>query len=462
MPNRPGEFMKACDIIKQYDGNIIRVSYNEGVNLFIEVEGENDKLDAMEKLLGDISFVETPKEPDNLRIVVKINDVPGALYPVLQIFNKYKVNISYLNSYTENKDYQNFSFGFNITDYKKAINVLHDISKIYLLNVTKYVGKDKDLDNVVKFIRIANNMQTLFAFQDFKVLEFIHESFTILEKFNKKGVSSDEIFSKMEQLVSFISFHSGVNFVPKRQKYEITPHTDFYCFEPPCGSNAYVFKNKDKLLIIDTGMGIFSEEMIMEFRELFPAFYSMDKIVIPTHADVYHCGLIDDIERCKILMTRKTYDNLNKLVKPFKIKDDDDLVNVAYNRLNRIVTDYHQPARGKCKLVKGEGDGPLVLAHTFKFGDLKFEMYEGNGGHLGGETVIVCREKKIVFTGDVYNNEKELESEDIVKVHPLDDSDYHENEKRLAEVRKAVRKIGNEIGTDGILVCFGHGPAKRY
>ena len=36
-PDKPGAFMLACKVIMDHDGNIVRVSFNKGVNLFIEV-----------------------------------------------------------------------------------------------------------------------------------------------------------------------------------------------------------------------------------------------------------------------------------------------------------------------------------------------------------------------------------------------------------------------------------------
>ena len=41
---------------------------------------------------------------------------------------------------------------------------------------------------------------------------------------------------------------------------------------------------------------------------------------------------------------------------------------------------------------------------SYSFGDLNFEVFEGKGGHLPGEIVLIDYDHKIAFTGDIYVN----------------------------------------------------------
>ena len=41
-PDKPGAFMRACKVIMDHNGNIVRVSYNKGINLFIEVSATEE------------------------------------------------------------------------------------------------------------------------------------------------------------------------------------------------------------------------------------------------------------------------------------------------------------------------------------------------------------------------------------------------------------------------------------
>lgn len=45
------------------------------------------------------------------------------------------------------------------------------------------------------------------------------------------------------------------------------------------------------------------------------------------------------------------------------------------------------------------------------FGALRFQVLEGQGGHLPGELVLVERERRLVFTGDILVSIRELTAE---------------------------------------------------
>ena len=49
---------------------------------------------------------------------------------------------------------------------------------------------------------------------------------------------------------------------------------------------------------------------------------------------------------------------------------------------------------------------PLERIGTFDFHGLSFEMWEGFGGHVAGETIWVERRERIALTGDVFVNLK--------------------------------------------------------
>ena len=54
---------------------------------------------------------------------------------------------------------------------------------------------------------------------------------------------------------------------------------------------------------------------------------------------------------------------------------------------------------------------PLTQIGFFDFADLHFEVYEGKGGHLPGEVVLIDYKNQIAFTGDVYINVHGLTAE---------------------------------------------------
>ncbi len=54
---------------------------------------------------------------------------------------------------------------------------------------------------------------------------------------------------------------------------------------------------------------------------------------------------------------------------------------------------------------------PLTQIGFFDFEELHFEVYEGKGGHLPGEIVLIDYSNHIAFTGDIYINTHGLTAE---------------------------------------------------
>ena len=462
-PDKPGAFMLACKVIMEQGGNITRVSYKRGgLNLFIEVQATKAQLNAIEKGLSEISYVDyTPREPTILVMEVKITDTPGSLYPVLSIIDKYDVNISYLNSRADNRNYQYFKIGMEVSDPQVSKKILDEVSEIYLLNVVQYNGNYDLLDCTVEYIRLANIIQKLFSLPDEKVIEFISESRSVSDILMERGQDPKVVFDKILELANFIAYHRDLNFKPRMTQHQITEETTLVVIEPPCGSNTYVLRNGDDLLFIDSGMGIFSDEMITELREMFPAFFSMNKRMLVTHAVSDHCGLLSVIENAEIIVSRRAEKGLFNMARP---NVDSDAYDYSYGRLSRIITDYVPPEKDRIRIIGEnvpEDHDDFVLLDKVRIGDVELEVYEGPGVTSKGETVMISREPRLLFTGDIYSNNKDLTPEraefNQIAPYVTKDGDL----EALTDTRSKLGKLMDSVGRKGMIVCGGHGNIKE-
>ena len=101
----------------------------------------------------------------------------------------------------------------------------------------------------------------------------------------------------------------------------------------------------------------------------------------------------------------------------------------------------------------------LLLIHTFTFGDLSFEVYEGSGGHLYGEMIYVCREPRLAFTGDVYLNVKGIFGSALRtfwRWAPYMMTSVDVDPKRARRTRSQVTQLLQALGP-GTLIGTGHG-----
>jgi glyoxylase-like metal-dependent hydrolase (beta-lactamase superfamily II) len=189
----------------------------------------------------------------------------------------------------------------------------------------------------------------------------------------------------------------------------------------------------------------------------------MKKTMLVTHADSDHCGLLSVIEKADIVVSKRTADGLFDMARPI---GDADAYDYCYARLDRIITDYVPPEKERVRVVGADAPqvhDDFILLDKIVFGDVELEIYEGPGMQTRGETVILSRNRKLLFTGDLYSNNKDVTPEraGYNEIAPFISRDSEENLARITDVRSKLGAIMDEIGRDGMIVCGGHGNIKR-
>jgi glyoxylase-like metal-dependent hydrolase (beta-lactamase superfamily II) len=131
-----------------------------------------------------------------------------------------------------------------------------------------------------------------------------------------------------------------------------------------------------------------------------------------THADVDHCGLLPlfDIVETSV----KSAECLRLEYAGEDGYREQNTLHRPYIKICKTLTGYHPPEPDRVRVVAGDltpQAETLRHAGEYRFGELRFEVYEGKGGHLPGELVLIDYAHKIAFTGDVYVNLKEMTAE---------------------------------------------------
>lgn len=470
MPNKTGAFMLASKIIAKFNANIVRVSYNKAVDLhtlFIDIEASDDNLCKIEKELASIGYLNNKISEINVIVVeIKIPDIPGAVLPVLKILDRYDINISYINSNTHNTDYQNFKMGLLIENPKIIKMLLDDISELYQIDIIDYDNSEKNLDNTIFYIRLANEMQNLLGLSNEKTMEFISESNRILQMLQEKGESPVKVFDYIRRFAYFISSHKGKSFKADIETVKIDDCVTLYSIQPPCGSNTYVLDTINELVLIDTGYAVYSDEMLNIFHELIPNWDNRNKKMYITHADIDHCGLLSVFENVKIYLNEKSANSLYRQSNGIPDYRENNELCYGYSKLSRIISGYVPPSADRFEII--DKDTPaehseLLHIGNFKAGTLKFGVYEGSGGHVYGEMIFVCREYGIMFTGDNLVNISGFSPErsEFNSLAPYLMTSVNVDSKKATEIRNQIINLIEEIEKDNqkpCIICGGHGP----
>ena len=104
---------------------------------------------------------------------------------------------------------------------------------------------------------------------------------------------------------------------------------------------------------------------------------------------------------------------------------------------------------------------PLTQIGFFDFEELHFEVYEGEGGHLPGEIVLIDYSKHIAITGDIYINTHGLTAEqaEYNQYAPILMTSVDTDSKLCLEERKAIMQ---RLGVGKWQIFGAHGFKKDY
>ena len=409
MPNHIGAFLKASECFAALGINITRVSYNKAVDshtLFIDAEGNEAQLKAADERLASIGYLQNAGSGKGIVLVeFHLKDVPGSVTEVLRIISEYRLNISYISSQENGSAYQAFKMGLFVEDEEILQTFLTQVEALCPVRVIDYNHSEKVYDNSI-FYRsfVSGLMQTLELPEDCREALLVNSNL-VMQLLDEKGLSPYKTFESIGRFAELLSVCRGGAFSPRITDHQITENTHVTLIEPPCGSNTAILHSSGETLFIDCGYALYQHEMTDIFRRLLPDWDGMRKRVFITHADVDHCGLLplfDEVlasaksRECLLLEHSGKYGfrEQNPIHRPY--------VNIC-KTLTRYVPAKPEKIKGLWD-VPGEQQAPLTQMGLFRFGDMCFEVYQGKGGHLAGETVLIDYEHHVAFTGDIYVN----------------------------------------------------------
>ena len=466
MPNHIGAFLKASKCFSALGINITRVSYNKAVDshtLFIDAEGTEEQLKRADNELEKIGYLSNNTAKTSIVLLeFCLKDVPGSVTDVLTLINDFNFNISYISSQENGTDYQYFKMGLYVDDFDKIAVFLKEAETICKVRVIDYNSSEKVYDNSIFYNTYVMGLSKTMGLSEAVSRELLVHVNLAMQTLDEEGLSPYRTFDSISKFAELLGASKGKSFVPRISNHKITENTEIILIEPPCGSNTIIIKSNGKFLFIDTGYACYADEMLDIFRKLVPDFARIKKTVLITHADVDHCGLLpmfDEIitsEKSAVCLKNEYlgkdgYREKNPLHKPY--------INIC-----KILTSYKAVNPDKA-VILGENreklTEPLTQIGFFDFGELHFEVYEGQGGHLPGEVVLIDYTHHIAFTGDIYINVHGLtpEQAEYNQYAPILMTSVDTDPKLCAEQRRAII---NRLGVGKWQIFGAHGFKKDY
>ena len=466
MPDHIGAFLKASECFAALGVNITRVSYNKAVDshiLFIDAEGDEAQLEKADRELAAIGYLQTTKNEHSIVLLeFMLRDVPGSVTQTLRVIQKYRLNISYISSQENSSGYQAFKMGLFVDNDDKLKAFLREVQEICPVRVLDYNRSNRVFDNSIFYQSFVSGLMNLTNLPEACRDTLLVNSNIVMQLLDENGLSPYKTFDSISRFAELLSKCRGDAFLPRITEHTVAENTKITLIEPPCGSNTAIVRSGGETLFIDCGYALYREEMLRVIRGLLPGFDGMKKRVVVTHADVDHCGLLPLFD--EILTSRRSKESLTL---EYEGKDgfrEQNPLHKPYINICKALT-YYRPPRPEAVTAlwdtPGEQTAPLQQAGFFDFGELHFEVWQGKGGHLPGEIVLIDYEHHVAFTGDVYINVHGMtrEQAEYNRYAPVLMSSVDTDPALCAEERAAImRRLGA-----GEWKLFGaHGMMKEY
>ena len=464
MPDHVGAFLKASRAMAELGLNITRVSYNKAIDvhtLFIEAEGEEEDLEKATEKLKEIGYLLGEEQRGQVILLEFILvDVPGVVTDVVELIGRYNFNISYMSSQADGSGYQQYKMGLFVEDSQQFSKFLNAASEICPVRVIDYDRTEKILDNSIFYVSFATELAERMGLDSSSRADLVLNANLVMQLLDERNEPFHKTFDYIRSFGEALARYRGEAFCPRITEYDLAEDLHIILIEPPCGSNICVVRHAGKYLFVDTGYACYREEMLRLLRQLIPNFDICEKEALVTHADVDHCGLLDLFSA--VYMSQKSLDSLlcEKNIGGFR---ESNPLHAPYIRICKTLTSYRSPDLSSAIVIGGDSNPvqqPLQPIGTWTFGDLLFELYEGQGGHLPGEIVLVDREHHLVFTGDILINIKELTTQqaEYNRYAPYLMTSVDTEPKLCADQRKALPAI---LGPGRWNIFGGHGPRKE-
>ena len=466
MPNHIGAFLKASKCFAALGINITRVSYDKSVDshmLFLDVEGTEEQIQKADAELEKIGYLQNNAGNSSILLIeFCLKDEPGSVTDILELINAFSFNISYINSQENGTDYQYFKMGLHIEDPGCIADFMEQAEKICKVRIIDYNSSERAYDNSIFYTAFVRGLAQMLHLTEAQKQALLVYSNLAMQTLDRQGLSPYRTFDSISKFAELLAKSKGDQFVPRVTTHTVTENTEIILIEPPCGSNTAIIKSCGQLLCIDSGYACYKEEMRQLLRAVVPEFDFAPKTLLLTHADVDHCGMMNEFDA--VIVSHNSARSLANEARGENGFREQNPLHKPYINICKILTAYETVDPDKLRTPWQDIQdlqAPLTQIGFFDFGDLHFEVYEGMGGHLPGEVVLIDYNSNIAFTGDIYINTHGLTAEQAAynQYAPILMTSVDTDPKLCAEQRNAILR---RLGVGNWRIFGAHGAPKDY
>ena len=419
LPDRAGELLSVMRALEESGVDVKRVSHNAVVDphtYFVDAEGTGAALADADASLDEMGVLDSSAEVGEVALLeLTVGDSVGALVPALELIYSYGFNITFCDARVMSPGDQKVLVGVYVEQAEDLDPFLAEARRICPTRVVPYDKSRHVIDNSYFYLSFARGMGGrlgLSAEQEHTVLV---NSNRIVQSLEGTGANPFKPFEYLDDFASGIEEYRGDAFARATRvtRLETPGGVRCTCVEPPAGSNTWILEAEGRLLCVDSGYRAFRREYQGLYRSLFPDWDGCRKELLLTHADIDHAGCTDLFDA--VYAVRDVLDNFGMEAAGEPNWRAGNPLHRAYEEIAKVLTSYEPPVvdgRFSCIGHRDRfSDDPIARCYTaageeawLEVPPFRFEVWQGAGGHVPGETVLVDRAQRVCVSGDIFVN----------------------------------------------------------
>jgi len=467
-----GSIHEAVRIVAQAGITVTRCHFNRSIDpktTFLSVRGSPAGCQRAAEALSGQGYLQSEiRYPGSMRFTVLVPDIPGTLYRILMILDTYKVEITSLAFDNRGKNPDRLQVAVRVHNTSRTEELLDAIRVHYKLEVDGYdCGEDDKSDGCLFYLRYAGRVREILGeTADPYLLDLLNQFSHIAQQLTEYGKEYEDTLEQILQNGRRLAETTGEGFFADVQKIPVAPGIWLYCFQLPGGGSIFVIDTPDGRIMVDTGYGIYHEDVMRMFSHYGLAGEPGFSRIILTHGDTDHCGAAGYFT-APVWTHEGTWNVIKTNNRAYGACSEDLVYEQVYTVMINLFARMHPPETVNLfPPPSGEKIGDFPLLCRFEESGVNGEIIEGYGGHQHGMIYLLCRELGLFFTSDTILNLKHLTPDRSeyngfavylvrsVNVNP----ELVKNERK--ELMKVAMNLDAEMQKKGkrLIICCGHGP----
>jgi glyoxylase-like metal-dependent hydrolase (beta-lactamase superfamily II)/uncharacterized protein with ACT and thioredoxin-like domain len=406
IPDEAGSLRKATEVIKKYDGNISRLQFDRRIDpytVFFRILATREAYAGITRDLKAMRYLQTSLKPLSfLKFSVYIDhNRPGALLEFLNYTTDAGANIAFIDFDGEGRHPDRLSVSLNLDESEEAERLLDRLKTRYRMEILEYDHTGRHLDDTVFYLRYAQSVRELIGNSEEEfLLSFLADINHIAQELMDLGNDPQQVFANVLASGQTMRATTGDGFYAEVQAIDLGGDARLFCFQPPCGGSIFVLESEGDRIMIDTGYGIYHDDVMRMLTRYGLGTLETYSQVIVTHADADHCGAAGYFT-VPVLLHRGTQAIVYENNRGYRSMSENSVLEKFYTKMINFFSFIRPPLSPKTfPEPSGVMRSPFPVLGTIGVGSIQLEILESLGGHIYGQIFLYSRDSGLLFTAD--------------------------------------------------------------